>query len=373
MSLTEGPGQLQLVIQRAAADAKFAAGRGSKGGLKLKFMKDAQSQLPLARRIALTAGGIGLAAVMGGALPALADDAQISIAFVSGPLNDSFFPPLYQGAQDAAKALGVKLSYIPIDEADIEASSARTMQAAIAMAPDAIVVGDFITGVVDPLIKQAVAAGIPVYVNQSGQDQWQADGAFGFVGQKGPEVGVVAAEHLTKAGAKNILCVINVPGNPYLQAICKGLAGKATELGATSANLELPTADSTDQGKVSRDIGAYLQAHGDVDAIFTENAAVGTAAVAAVEAAQMGDKVKIGTMEVSKVALQQIKDGKLLFLINEQPYLDGFYGVLFAYHYAKYGMAPVGVVSTGPSVVDKANVDKISTVFDKYKNVIGSN
>ena len=87
---------------------------------------------------------------------------------------------------------------------------------------------------------------------------------------------------------------------------------------------------------------------------------------------QLTGKVMVGTMEVSKVALQQIKDGKLLFLINEQPYLDGYYGVLFAYQYAKFGLAPVGVVSTGPSVVDKSNVEKISTVFEKYSNVIGS-
>jgi simple sugar transport system substrate-binding protein len=303
---------------------------------------------------------------------AAAEDKQISIAFVSGPLNDSFFPPLYTGAQDAAKALGVKLNYIPIDEADIEASSARTMQAAIAQKPDAIVVGDFITSVVDPFIKQAVAAGIPVYVNQSGQDQWQADGAFGFVGQQGPEVGVVAAKALTANGSKKILCVINVPGNPYLQAICKGMAGAVKGLGAASENLELPTADSTDQSKVSRDIGAYLQSHKDIDGVFTENAAVGTAATAAVEAAQLGGKVHVGTMEISKVALQQIQDGKLDFLINEQPYLDGYYGVLFAYQYAKFGLAPVGVVSTGPSVIDKKNVEKIVKVFNTYPNVVGA-
>ncbi|HEY1781206.1 MAG TPA: substrate-binding domain-containing protein, partial [Roseiarcus sp.] len=225
-----------------------------------------------------------------------AEDKQISIAFVSGPLNDSFFPPLYQGAQDAAKALGVKLNYIPIDEADIEATSARTMQVAIAQKPDAIVVGDFVTSVVDPYIKQAIAAGIPVYVDQSGQDQWEADGAFGFVGQQGPQVGGVAADRLTKAGSKSILCVINVPGNPYLQAICKGLGERAKALGASSTNLELPTADSTDQGKVSRDIGAYLQSHKDIDGIFTENAAVGTAASAALDAAQLTGKVHVGTM-----------------------------------------------------------------------------
>lgn len=312
---------------------------------------------------------IGAAAAVS---PAYATDKQITIDFVSGPLNDSFFPPLYQGAQDAAKSLGVKLNYIPIDEADIEATSARTMQTAIAQKPDAIVVGDFVTSVVDPYIKQATAAGIPVYVDQSGQDQWRADGAFGFVGQQGPEVGRVAAERLAKAGSKNILCVINVPGNPYLQAICKGLAEKAKEIGVSTANLELPTADSTDQAKVSRDIGAYLQSHKGVDGIFTENAAVGTAATAAVDAAQLVGKVHVGTMEISRVALQQIQNGKIDFLINEQPYLDGYFGVVFATLYAKYGLAPVGPVSTGPSIVDKKNIDKILKVFDTYPNVIGS-
>ena len=321
--------------------------------------------------IALLAAAALAGAVTAGT--ANAEDKQISVAFVSGPLNDSFFPPLYQGAQDAAKVLGVKLNYIPIDEADIEASSARTMQAAIAQKPDVIVVGDFISSVVDPFIVQAVKAGIPVYVNQSGQDSWEKVGAFGFVGQQGPEVGRVAARQLNKAGSKNILCVINVPGNPYLQAICKGLNEEMTgKLGGASSNLELPTADSTNQAKVSRDIGAYLQSHKDIDSIFTENAAVGTAASAAVDAAQLTGKIHVGTMEISKVALQQIKDGKIDFLINEQPYLDGYYGVLFAYQYAKYGLAPVGPVNTGPSIVDKSNVEKILTVFASYANVIGS-
>lgn len=318
-------------------------------------------------------GAAALALVLAGSNVAIAEDeAPIRIAFVSGPLYDSFFPPLYQGANDAAKLLGVDLNYIPIDEHDIEASSARTMQVAIAQAPDAIVVGSFISSVVDPYIVKAVEAGIPVYVNQSGQATWEQVGAFGFVGQVGPDAGVVAAKHLHEAGSDNILCVINVPGNPYLQAICKGLNEEIVKLGGTSDNLELPTADSTDQAKVSRNIGAYLQTHKDITGIFTLNAAVATAATAALEAAEMTGKVRVGTLEISKVALEQIQNGKLEFLINEQPYLDGFYGVLFAYHYVKYGLAPVGMVHTGPSVVDKKNVEKIVGVFNKYPNVVGS-
>ncbi len=315
---------------------------------------------------------IGLVMTSSGPLSAEAAAKQISIDFVSGPLNDSFFPPVFKGAHDAARALGVKLNYIPLDNSDFEASAAQTMQVAIAQHPDAIVVSDFLPSVVDPYIKQAVAAGIPVYVDQSGQDQWRVDGAFGFVGQQGPEVGKIAADGLAKLGAKNILCVINVPGNLYLQSICAGLSARARSLQIKTSNLELPTADSSDQAKVSSDIGAYLQSHQDVDGIFTENAAVGTAAVAALSAANLTGKVHVGTMEISKIALQEIQNGQLAFLINEQPYLDGYYGVLFAAEYVKYGLAPVGPVSTGPSIVDKTNVDKILKVFNTEADVIGS-
>ena len=187
--------------------------------------------------------GLGLA-------PGGREDKQISIAFVSGPLNDSFFPPLYQGAQDAAKALGVKLNYIPIDEADIEASSARTMQAAIAQNPDAIVVGDFITSVVDPLIKQAVAAGIPVYVNQSGQDQWKADGAFGFVGSRGREVGR-SPPIVWRRAPRTSFASSTCRAIPIFRRSATGSPARQ-ELGIASANLELPTADSTDQARCAR-------------------------------------------------------------------------------------------------------------------------
>ena len=80
----------------------------------------------VARTMLLSLGALTVA--VGGLISsaAVADDKQVSIAFVSGPLNDSFFPPLYQGAQDAAKALAVKLNYVPIDEADIEVTSLDT-------------------------------------------------------------------------------------------------------------------------------------------------------------------------------------------------------------------------------------------------------
>lgn len=295
---------------------------------------------------------------------------KVKIAFVSGPLNDPFFPPLYQGTQDAAAQLPIELNYIPIDEADIQASSSKTMEAAIASKPDVIVVGDFITNVVDPLIQKAVAQGIPVFVNQSGQDSWEKVGAQGFIGQFGPDVGNEAAKRYAAAGKRDVLCVINVAGNPYLDAICKGLADGLSAQGATSSTFTLPSGDGTDQAKSARDISGYLATHKSVDAVMTLNNLTGYAAVQAMK--QAGRPAGgVASLGVGKQAIAAVRSGDMLFLVNEQPYLDGYLGTVFAYTYAKYGLAPVGVVKTGPQIVDKTNVDKISAVFDKYPNVIG--
>jgi ABC-type sugar transport system substrate-binding protein len=54
------------------------------------------------------------------------------------------------------------------------------------------------------------------------------------------------------------------------------------------------------------------------------------------------------------------------------PLSDSFFPPLYKGADAKYGRAPVGVVSTGPSVVDAKNIDKAMKVFDTYPDTIGS-
>jgi len=296
----------------------------------------------------------------------------IEIAYVSGPLSDSFFPPMYNGAMQAAEDLGVKVTWIPIDEADIERTSVTTMETAIASKPDAIVVGSFVPSAVDPLITKAVDQGIPVYVSQSGQASWEDTGAFGFIGQDGVASGTTAGAKLASNGATSVLCVINVPGNPYLAQLCDGVAAGVESEGGSSEVLNIPTADSTDPTKVTADIGAYLKTHPEIDGIFALNAAVGTYAIKAVESSAADRDIHIATLALSAVGLDDVKSGKLDFVVSEQPYLDGYLGVLFAVQYVKFGLAPVGQVFTGPLFIDQNNIDAILKISKDYPGVLGS-
>jgi len=55
-----------------------------------------------------------------------------------------------------------------------------------------------------------------------------------------------------------------------------------------------------------------------------------------------------------------------------QPYLDGYYALLAAYQYAKYGMLPLGQISTGPLMITKDNVDQVLKINKQYPGVRGA-
>ena len=58
---------------------------------------------------------------------------------------------------------------------------------------------------------------------------------------------------------------------------------------------------------------------------------------------------------------QNIKDGKILFSIDQQPYVQGYMSVVALYLNAKNGNDLGGgkAVLTGPSFVDNTNIDKV--------------
>ena len=55
-----------------------------------------------------------------------------------------------------------------------------------------------------------------------------------------------------------------------------------------------------------------------------------------------------------------------------QPYLDGYYGLVAAYQYVKYGMLPAGQILTGPLMITKDNVDQVLKISKEYPGVRGA-
>ena len=298
---------------------------------------------------------------------------KYKIIDISGPVSDPFFGASKQGSDAAAKDLGVDYEYSASrDYTDVVPTYQRLTEAAIGQKPDALVIGDYFPDTLEPLIKQAVAAGIPVFVTNSGRDSWQKLGALGFVGENPSQMGSDAGEFAVKAGATNALCVNHLAGNPVLEQRCNGFLHVVQAAGGKGKTLTIPTEDASDDAKVRQDIAGALNADKSIDSVFTLGSSVATDAVSAAQQAGRGGSVKVGTVDVSTNVLNQVKSGQLLFAVDQQPYLQGYYGVLMAYQWLEYGLHPAGAIDSGPLMITKDNVDRVLQVQTEHRGARGA-
>ena len=139
---------------------------------------------------------------------------------------------------------------------------------------------------------------------------------------------------------------------------------------ANSQVLIIQFSDASNPTFVINAIKGALQANPKIDAIWTIGAVQAVASVEAVK--QVGRKVANGSLGLSLGSLEALKNGDLLFIADLQPYLDGYYALLAAYQYVKYGMLPLGQISTGPMMITKDNVDDVLRINGKYPGVRGA-
>lgn len=192
------------------------------------------------------------------------------------------------------------------------------------------------------------------------------------VGQSDYHAGFLAGELFAKEGAHHVLCVNHAPGAVFAEQRCSGLADSLKKAGGDSSALNIPWADATNPGKVTQAIQGALSSDPKIDGIFTLGSSVAMDAVRAATQQGVAEKVKIGSVDLSSAVLNAIQDGKILFAIDQQPYLQGYYAVAILAQNARYGMHLVGQVATGPLAIDKANVDRVLKVNSEHHGIRGA-
>ncbi|WEH19909.1 sugar ABC transporter substrate-binding protein [Streptomyces sp. VNUA24] len=296
---------------------------------------------------------------------------KLSVVVVAGPLADPFFGAMKTGADNAGKDLNVATEYLSPTSTDASGPTlARLMQAAIAKKPDAIVVGNFFPEAQDPEIKSAIKAGIPVVVINSGQTNWKELGAISFVGIEPSLAGTKSGREQAARGVKKGLCVNTVPGNPALEQLCQGYTDAIKKGGGTASSLRVPYQNATNPTKVTQAIAGALRADKSIDGVFTTGAAVAENALTAANNA--GRKLTIGSGDLSTQVLKDIKAGKIQYAVDQQPYLQTYYGVLIAKQYVQYRLVPADGVLTGPQVIDKDNAADVLKINEQQKGIRGA-
>ncbi|MEO5610667.1 MAG: substrate-binding domain-containing protein [Ornithinibacter sp.] len=282
-----------------------------------------------------------------------ADTPKITIAMITHQApGDTFWDIIRKGAEAAAAKDNVDLQYTNDPDAP---KQAQLIQAAIDSKVDGIAVTDPNTGALGAAIKAAVAAGIPVTMFNAGSADAISLGAIGYFGQGEKEAGIGAGKKIVAEGGKNILCVIQEQGLQQLEDRCDGV----TE-GAAGAKVQRLYVNGRDDSAVTTSIQAKLTEDKSIDFVLALGAPFALDAVKSVEGA--GSSAKIGTFDTNKELVTAIKDGKVGFAIDQQPYLQGYLAVDALWLFKTNGNTIGGGtnVATGPAFIDASNVDKVS-------------
>ena len=307
-------------------------------------------------------GAVGLGPSALGQDEGATDRSDLNFIVVShGQASDPFWSVVQQGVAQAAEDMGVNADYQAPSTFDM-AQMAQLIDAAVATDPDGLVVSVPDASALGPSIEAAVAAGIPVITMNSGSDVAADLGALTHVGQTEYEAGFGGGERLAEAGVTNALCVNQEVGNAALDERCRGFTDAMTEAGGTVEVLATDLADPT--GSQQR-IEAALTSDDTIDGILTLGPIGAAPALAALEASGKAESVQIGTFDLSPEVLEAIRDGDMLFAIDQQQYLQGYLPIVLLTLY-NTNLNTIGneVLQTGPGFVTQENAERVISLAE---------
>ena len=283
------------------------------------------------------------------AAPATQATRDVRIVVVShGQASDPFWSVVKNGVDAAARDMGVTVEYQAPGAFDMVAMR-QLIDAAVASNPDGLVVSIPDPDALGDSIRAAVAAGIPVISMNSGSDVAKELGVLNHVGQTEYEAGFGGGERMAAAGARNAICVNQEVGNVALDLRCQGFTDAMTAAGATVKVLAVELADPVD---AQQRIAAALTANPDVDSILTLGPTGAAPALAALEDSGQLGEILLGTFDLSPEVLEAVRDGNMLFAIDQQQYLQGYLPVVLLTLYTEnLNTVANDVIMTGPGFV----------------------
>jgi len=317
-----------------------------------------------AKRMTTVALAVGLTLAVGACSSSGGKKAEESAAGISGGKastptmtvamvthaapGDTFWDIIRKGAESAAAKDNVKLNY---SSDPTSANQANLIQSAIDSKVDGIALTLPDPPALVPVVKKAIAAGIPVIAFNAGITSFEDSGALAYFGSDESLAGQTAGERAKADGAKHVLCVVQEQGQVQLEARCDGVQQ------GFGGQYEKIYVNGRDLPSVQTTISAKLQQSPNIDLVITLGAPFALAAIQSVKDA--GSKSKVATFDFNPQIPPQIQSGALQWAIDQQPFLQGYSAVDGLWLYKNNGNILGGgkATLTGPYLVDKNNVD----------------
>jgi len=258
-----------------------------------------------------------------------------TIAIVMKTLNNPFFIDMQEGAQLAARSLGVELVVQAAErEVDVE-KQMQIIENLIQRKVSAICIAPSGSKEIVPAILKANQANIPVLVIDTRVDQKALAEAgattMAFIGSDNKDGGRIAGEFIAArlAGRGNVAILEGIPGHETGDARLAGFREAIqkhkgiTIVASQTANWE------RDQGyNVFQNI---LQAHPDIQAVFACNDMMALGAVEAISSAQKRGKIIVVGFDAIKDSRAAMLNGEMHASIAQHPEEMGRLAVEYAY------------------------------------------
>lgn len=286
------------------------------------------------------------------------------VFFPGGTAGGGFEQVVYNGALQAAKDTGADVQYVWSDWDPAKMITQFTE--AVATGPDGIaVMGHPGDEAFDPLIDDAESQGIIVTSMNTqlplAQAKYGASG-FGYAGAILYSAGYALGEQAVKesglkAGDKAFLWgLLSQAGRGERT---KGVKDALEKAGLTVVYQEIDDATNANASAGVPVFTGIMSANPDIKMVITDHGNLTGTMQTFLEAAgkQPGDVFAAG-FDASGNAVEAIQSGWLQLVIDQQQYLQGYFGVLQICLSHNYGFSGLQV-DTGAGFVNKGNVDAL--------------
>jgi len=279
-------------------------------------------------------------------------EGDVRIAVVThGQASSTFWAIVKNGVDAAARQMNVTVSYRSPDSFNVDRMR-ELIDEAVDSRPAGLVVS-IPDPAVAPSIRRAVRAGIPVVSINSGANLWRGLGVLSHVGQEEEPAGFAVGKRMAASGVKVAICLKQELRNNALDQRCAGFRRGMRQGDARTFDVNL---DVTDRNIAAPKLAAAIAARR-ADGVLTLGLDAGAVALDAKKEGGAATRAQLATFDLSPEILQAIKDGRMLFAVDQQAYLQGYMPIVMLTQQARYGLFPAQseIVSTGPNFVTKEN------------------
>lgn len=292
--------------------------------------------------------------------PAAPTAAKYTFYFMSvAPGVDPFFAVIYKGVEAAEAVFPVDVRYVGLMAEEISATSfVDKLETARGAKPDGIITGFWWREAEEEVCRKAIEEGIPIiaFNTEDPRPIPEKIPYLGYVGMDERMTGeILARRTLDQFDIKRTVIGIHAPGTSALETRAAGIVKVLDEKGIPYEKLDTTMTPST----IMTVLGAYLMKYPETNHIFLLGPSSTHPALQLLEEQNLKGKVFISTVDVSEQIIEGIEKGTILMTISQQPFAQSFLAIAHMYTYLEYGILPPERTQTGPTMIDKSNVQVI--------------